>query len=153
MMIPYTIRLAENILNKTNDKMIIFCAFDNEIYSLQEHFGDKCVVHNGKITAKEKDKVLKKFNEDDNCRILLGNLTSTSVGLNLIVANKIIFNSVSWLPAENQQAEYRILRIGQQKDCRIFYQKFNNTYLDHIFETLQLKNEIIDNVIVDETKK
>ena len=34
-----------------------------------------------------------KFNEDDNCRILLGNLTSTSVGLNLIVANKIIFNS------------------------------------------------------------
>lgn len=153
MMIPYTIRLAENILNKTNDKMIIFCAFDNEIYSLQEHFGDKCVVHNGKITAKEKDKVLKKFNEDDNCRILLGNLTSTSVGLNLIVANKIIFNSVSWLPAENQQAEYRILRIGQQKNCRIFYQKFNNTYLDHIFETLAIKNEIIDNVIVDETKK
>ena len=65
----------------------------------------------------------------------------------------MIFNSVSWLPAENQQADYRILRIGQQKDCRIFYQKFNNTYLDHIFETLQLKNEIIDNVIVDETKK
>lgn len=153
MMIPYTIRLAENILNKTNDKMIIFCAFDSEIYALQEYFGDKCVVHNGKITAKEKDKVIKKFNEDENCRILLGNLTSTSVGLNLIVANKIIFNSVSWLPAENQQAEYRILRIGQTKDCRIFYQKFKNTYLDHIFETLQLKNEIIDNVIVDETKK
>lgn len=153
MMIPYTIKLAENILNKTNDKMIIFCAFDSEIYALQEYFGDKCVVHNGKITAKEKDKVIKKFNEDENCRILLGNLTSTSVGLNLIVANKIIFNSVSWLPAENQQAEYRILRIGQTKDCRIFYQKFKNTYLDHIFETLQLKNEIIDNVIVDETKK
>lgn len=153
MMIPYTIKLAENILNKTNDKMIIFCAFDNEIYSLQEYFGDKCVVHNGKLTAKEKDKVLKKFNEDDECRILLGNLTSTSVGLNLIVANKIIFNSVSWLPAENQQAEYRILRIGQKKDCRIFYQKFKNTYMEHIFETLNVKNEIIDTVIVDETKK
>ena len=153
MMIPYTIKLAENILNKTNDKMIIFCAFDNEIYSLQEYFGDKCVVHNGKLTAKEKDKVLKKFNEDDECRILLGNLTSTSVGLNLIVANKIIFNSVSWLPAENQQAEYRILRIGQKKNCRIFYQKFKNTYMEHIFETLNVKNEIIDTVIVDEKNK
>lgn len=153
MMIPYTIKLAENILNKTNDKMIIFCAFDNEIYSLQKYFGDKCVVHNGKLTAKEKDKVLKKFNEDDDCRILLGNLTSTSVGLNLIVANKIIFNSVSWLPAENQQAEYRILRIGQKKNCRIFYQKFKNTYMEHIFETLNVKNEIIDTVIVDEKNK
>ena len=153
MMIPYTIRLAENILKKTNDKMIIFCAFDSEIYGLQEHFGDKCVVHNGKLTAKEKDKVINRFNTDDSCRVLLGNLTSTSVGLNLIVANKIIFNSVSWLPAENQQAEYRILRIGQTKDCRIFYQKFKDTYMEHIFETLNVKNEIINNVIVDEKNK
>lgn len=153
MMLPYTIKLAENIINTTNDKVIIFCAFDSEIYSLQEYFGDKCVVHNGKITAKEKDKVLKTFNENENCRILLGNLTSTSVGLNLIVANHIIFNSVSWLPAENQQAEYRILRIGQMKNCFIYYQKFKNTYMEHIFETLNVKNEIIDKVIVDEKNK
>ena len=153
MMIPYTIELAEKILYETNDKIIIFCAFDDEIYTLQEHFGDKCVVHNGKITAKQKEKVLNTFNNDDNCRILLGNLVSTSVGLNLIVANNIIFNSVSWLPAENQQAEYRILRIGQNKSCKIFYQKFNNTYMDHIFETLDVKNEIIENVIVDEKNK
>jgi SNF2 family DNA or RNA helicase len=84
---------------------------------------------------------------------MLGNLVSTSVGLNLIVANNIIFNSVSWLPAENQQAEYRILRIGQTKDCKIFYQKFKDTYMEHIFETLNVKNEIINNVIVDEKNK
>lgn len=153
MMIPHTIQLAENILNNTSDKIIIFCAFDNEIYSLQEYFKDKCVVHNGKLTSKEKDKAIDKFNNEDNCRILLGNLTSTSVGLNLIAANNIIFNSVSWLPAENQQAEYRILRIGQTKNCTIYYQNFKDTFLEHIFQTLNIKNEIIDNVIVDEKNK
>lgn len=153
MMIPYTIKLAEQILNTTNDKIIIFCAFDAEIYALQEHFQNKCVVHNGKLTTKAKEKVIDTFKNDDNCRILLGNLVSTSVGLNLIIANHVIFNSVSWLPAENEQAEYRILRIGQMKDCTIYYQKLDNTYQNRMFELLKIKNEIIDAVIVDEKNK
>lgn len=153
LMIKHTIELAEDILNKTNDKIIIFCAFDKEIYGLQEHFGEKCTVHNGKLTVKEKENVLNRFNNDENCRILLGNLTSTSVGLNLIVANHVIFNSVSWLPAENEQAEYRILRIGQKKHCTIYYQMLEDTFMEHMFEALNVKNEIIDAVIVDEKNK
>ena len=152
MMIPRTIELTEKIIAK-NEKVIIFCAFDKEIYALSEHFKEKCEIHNGKLTAKEKDYAINRFKTDDNCKILLGNLTSTSVGLNLIVANNIIFNSVSWLPADNQQAEYRILRIGQNKNCTIYYQMFQNTYLEKMFETLNLKNEIIDTVIIDEKNK
>jgi SNF2 family DNA or RNA helicase len=153
MMIPHTIQLAENILNNSDDKIIIFCAFDKEIYDLKEHFKDACVIHNGKLTIKAKEKAIDKFKNDENCRILLGNLVSTSVGLNLIVANHVIFNSVSWLPAENQQAEYRILRIGQTKDCKIYYQQLSNTYMERMFELLNIKNEIIDAVIVDEKNK
>lgn len=152
MMVPHTIKLAEEIIEK-GEKVIIFCAFDKEIYALQEHFGDKCVVHNGKITAKNKEKVLSAFTNDKNVTVFLGNLVSSSVGLTLTAANNIIFNSVSWLPAENQQAEYRILRIGQTRDCKIFYQKFANTYHEKMFEILDIKNEIIDSVIVDETQK
>ena len=152
MMIPHTIELADKVTSN-GDKCIIFCAFDKEIYALQEYFGNRCVVHNGKLTAKEKDAVIKRFNEDDSCTILLGNLSSTSVGLNLIVANNIIFNSISWLPAENQQAEYRILRIGQTKNCTIYYQSFNDSYLTHMLNILDIKNEIIDSVIVDEKNK
>ena len=152
MMIPYTIKLADEEIKKGN-KVIIFCAFDKEIYTLKEYFKDKCVVHNGKLTLKEKNKAVDTFNNDDKCMVFLGNLTSSSVGLNLIVSCRIIFNSVSWLPAENQQAEYRILRIGQNKDCIIYYQTFDNTYMDRMFEILNIKNTIIDNVIVDEKNK
>ena len=152
MMIPHTIKLAEEIISK-GEKVIIFCAFDKEIYTFQEHFGDKCVVHNGKLTPKAKEKVLDSFINDDEVKVLAGNLTSTSVGLTLTVANNIIFNSVSWLPAENQQAEYRILRIGQKKNCTIYYMQLKGTFHDKMFEILDIKNEIIDSVIVDETQK
>lgn len=151
--VPRTIELAEKILSETNDKIIIFCAFDKEIYALEGYFGDRCVVHNGKLTLKQKENVLNSFNNDNNCRVLLGNLTSTSVGLNLNIANHVIFNSVSWLPAENQQAEHRILRIGQNKNCYIYYQILENTYQNHVFEILNIKNEIIDKVIIDEKNK
>lgn len=153
MMIPHTIQLVEDILKNSDDKVIVFCAFDKEIYDLKEYFKDTCVIHNGKLTTKAKEKAIDTFKNDDNCRILLGNLVSTSVGLNLIVANHVIFNSVSWLPAENQQAEYRILRIGQTKDCKIYYQKLNDTYMTRMFELLDIKNEIIEAVIVDEKNK
>lgn len=152
MMIPRTIELVNEEINKGN-KVIVFCAFDAEIYALQEYYNDKCVVHNGKLSLKEKDKSLERFNTDDSCMVFLGNLVSSSVGLNLTVANRIVFNSVSWLPAENQQAEHRILRIGQKKDCKIYYQKFYDTYMDKMFDILNIKNNIIDSVIVDEKNK
>ena len=151
-MIPHTIELVNKEISNGN-KVIVFCAFDKEIYELENYYRDKCVVHNGKLTVKEKDKVMEKFNKDENCKVFLGNLTSSSVGLNLTVANVIVFNSVSWLPAENQQAEYRILRIGQTKNCKIYYQKFENTYMERMFEILDIKNNIIDSVIVDEKNK
>ena len=152
LMIPHTIELVNEIISR-GEKVIIFCAFDSEIYSLKEHYKDKCVVHNGKLTLKEKEKALKEFNENDNVQILLGNLQSTSVGLNLCVANNIVFNSISWLPADNHQAEYRILRIGQTKDCKIYYQCLNDTFMCRMFDILEIKNEIINNVIVDEKNK
>jgi len=147
-MVERTIPLAERAIAKGN-KIIIFCCFDKELYTLQEYFGDRCVVYNGKMTAKKKDEALKKFKEDENVMVFIGNLQSAGVGLNITEANVVIFNNVSFLPAENQQAEYRILRIGQEKDCYIIYQKFRNTYMDRMFEILDIKNEIIKNLIYE----
>jgi SWI/SNF-related matrix-associated actin-dependent regulator 1 of chromatin subfamily A len=152
LMVPRTIELVNKEIEEGN-KVIIFCSFDEELYSLRDYYGDKCVFHNGKITSKRKDKALDTFTNDPNVMVFIGNIQSASVGLNLTVASRIVFNSVSFLPSDNQQAEYRILRIGQTKDCKIYYQKFNNTYMDRIFEILEIKNAIIDSVIVDEKNK
>lgn len=151
-MVERSIKLAEEEISK-GSKVIIFCCFDKELYSLQEYFGDRCVVYNGKMTSKKKDSALNSFKTDNAKQVFIGNLQSASVGLNINESNVIIFNNISFLPAENQQAEYRILRLGQTKDCKIFYQKFNDTYMDRMFEILDIKNGIIDNVIKDEESK
>ena len=153
MMIPHTIKKVNEILNTTKDKVIIACSFDNELYSLQEEFKDICVIYNGKLNRKQKDAAEEKFKNDDNIRVFIGNTIAAGVGLTLISANHLIFNSVSFLPSDNQQMEYRIIRIGQEKDCHIYYQSFQNTYMDRMYEILNVKQEIIDTVIVDENDK
>lgn len=153
MMLPHTINKVREILNNTKDKVIIACSFDHELYTLQEEFGDLCVIYNGKLNRKQKDEAESRFKNDDSVRVFIGNTVAAGVGLTLISANHLIFNSVSFLPSDNQQMEYRIIRIGQEKDCHIYYQSFKNTYMDRMYEILNIKQEIIDTVIVDEENK
>lgn len=151
-MVSRSIKLAEKEIENGN-KVVIFCAFDKELYSLQEHFGESSVVYNGKMTPKKKDEALKHFKECDDCKVFIGNLQSASVGLNINEANAMIFNNVSFLPAINQQAECRILRLGKTHDVKIYYQMFSSTYMKRMFEILDIKNQIINNVIFDENNK
>ena len=153
MMIPYTIKKVREILENTNDKVIVACSFDKELYTLQEEFKDLCVIYNGKLNRKQKDESENRFQNDDNVRVFLGNTTASGVGLTLTAANHLIFNSVDFQPAVNQQMEYRIIRIGQEKECHIYFQKFENTYMDRMFEILDIKQNIIDAVIVNENEK
>ena len=151
-MVQHTIDLAEKEIAEGR-KIIIFCCFDKELYSIQEHFGDKCVVYNGKMTAKKKDNAVNTFKTNDEVKVFIGNLQSASVGLNLNEASTIIFNNVSFVPSDNEQAEFRCLRIGQDKDVRIYYQKFTNTYMDRLFEILNTKSQIIRQIIKEEKHK
>lgn len=152
MMIPHTIELVKSKISQ-GDKVIVFCNFDKEVEMLFDEFGEQSVIYNGKMTIKAKDKALDKFKTDPNCMVFIGNIDSAGVGLNMTNSHIVIFNSVSWVPANNAQCECRVLRLGQTKDCEIYYQKFLNTYQEHIFETLELKNKTINAVIVSEDEK
>ena len=151
-MIKRTITLAEGEI-ALGKRIIIFCCFDKELYTLQEYFGERSVVYNGKMTAKKKDETFNKFKNDDSIKVFIGNLQAAGVGLNLNECSVCIFNNPSFVPADNTQGEFRCLRLGQDKDVTIYYQKFEDTYMDKMFDILDVKNNIIENVILTENNK
>ena len=151
-MIPNTIELAESILEE-NSKLIIMCTFDVEIELIREHFRGKCVVYNGKMTTKQKDKAEYEFKNNDEIRLFIGNVISSGVGLNLQVANNLIFNSFSWVSGENAQSEDRIFRQTQTKDCFVYYQLFRNTFLEEMYDKVLSKKVNIDEIIKKEKDK
>jgi SNF2 family DNA or RNA helicase len=151
-MIPKTISLAKKCI-ELNHKIVIFCAYDNEINKLVEEFGDTCVYHNGKLTEKKKNEAVEKFQNDDSVKVFIGNIFSAGVGLTLVAGDVVIFNNFSFVPADNLQAEDRIHRLNQTKPCTIYYQSFNGTYFDKMLEIVHNKEEVINKIIITENEK
>lgn len=151
-MVPYTEKVVDKIIAK-GEKIVVFCCFDEELYALKEYYGDKCVIYNGKMTAKQKDVAVEKFMNDDTTMVFIGNLIAAGVGITLTRASKLIFNDFSYVPGEIQQAFDRICRIGQTKDCDIYIQIFRKTQYENIWNIVMKKTLVIDQIIKKEDEK
>lgn len=155
--------LARTMTSKTADivrkcvdgghKVVVFCAFDEELNTLRDEFKDICVVHNGKMLMKNKDKSVERFQNDPSVKVFIGNIQSAGVGLTLTASDVAVFNSFSWVSGDNLQAEDRIHRINQKKDVTVYYQVFQDTFYKEMFDKVRGKQDIIDNIIISEKNK
>lgn len=151
-MISRTVSLVNKCV-ELGHKVVVFCAYDNEIKKLREAFDGYCVYHNGKITLKKKDEAVERFQNDEKIKVFIGNITSSSVGITLTAGDVAVFNNFSFVPADNLQAQDRIWRIGQNKPCTIYYQTFNGTYFDKMLSIVNSKENVINKIVVKESEK
>lgn len=151
-MVDNTIKLVDNMLEE-GGKVIIVCTFSEEIAMFKDYYKKKCVVYDGKMTAKAKDKAEQAFNNDKNVRVFIDQILAAGVGLNLVVANKMVFNSYSWVAADNAQIEDRIYRLTQKNDVTCVYQLFNDSMSKHMYDTVIGKKNMMDTIIKSEINK
>lgn len=142
----YVIKTAEE-LNPKNRKLIIFSEFTVEILLLSEileNAGISTICYDGSMSVNKRNETIKKF-ENDEINVLLISMGSGSVGLNLVMAQTVMFMGPSWNPFGNElQAMKRIYRIGQTEKTRaiFLYSKKNGIgkkikTIDHIIGELQ----------------
>jgi len=151
-MIPNTIKLADEYI-EDGEKVIIVCNFTSEINTFKEYYGKKCVVYDGKMTPKQKDKSEKEFMENPKIKVFIGQIESAGVGLTLTASHIMIFNSYSWLETSNRQMQDRIYRITQKEDALCIYQLFTDSISQDMFEKVMRKGLIMDATIKSEINK
>lgn len=152
LMVPNTIKLCNSIIEKGN-KCVIGCCYDDELDTLREYYGDKCVHYNGKVDSKRKDKAIEKFMHDDSVMVFIGNIRASGVGITLIKAHDLIFNNIEWTYSNNSQMEDRIHRIGQTHECDVYYQIFRDTQYEHMWDIVLRKQTITESLIKKEGDK
>lgn len=104
------IQLFKDLLNDTDDRLIVFYNYNEELKILQELTDRPVSVVNGSIRD------LNNYETKDNS-ITFIQYQAGSKGLNLQKANKIIYFSLP-LSVENfMQSQKRIHRIGQKNTC------------------------------------
>ena len=151
-MVPNTIKLADQFI-ANGEKVVIACCYDEELYTLKDYYGDKCVIYNGKISAKDKDKNIEKFTNDPNVMVFIGNIQAAGVGITLLASHIIIFNNISYVPGDDRQFEDRIYRIGQTKDVDIYYQIFKDTQYEKMWNIVLRKDLVINQIVKKEGEK
>lgn len=151
-MIANTIVLTDGFISN-GEKVVIGCCYDEELYRLKEHYGDKAVIYNGKMNSKEKDKAQDAFMNNPDVQIFIGNLQAAGVGLTLTAAKKLIFNDFDYVKGNNDQFMDRIHRINQTDDVDVYFQIFKDTQYEKMWEIVLKKGYVIDQVIKKETDK
>ena len=127
----------KDLLESTNDRVIVFYNFDKELEIIQE-ICNKLEKPISMINGHEKN--LKNFTECNDC-VLLGQYQAAAMGLNLQLSNKIIYFSLPLQSELFMQSKKRIHRIGQDKTCFYWYLITKNSIEEQIFETLKQRRD------------
>jgi SWI/SNF-related matrix-associated actin-dependent regulator of chromatin subfamily A-like protein 1 len=144
--VPYSIEKAEEALEQ-DKKVIIFCNFNDEMDAFNRHFGNKAVCVRGGMSDKQKQLSVDRFQEDDSCKVFVGQIKAAGVGLTLTKAEIVIMNSLDWVPGNHEQAEDRAYRIGQKETVNIYYMLIDNTIDTLVWDILNEKKKIIGTIM------
>lgn len=124
------IQLFKDLLNDTDDRLIVFYNFNEELKILQELTDRPVSVVNGSIRD------LNNYETKDNS-ITFIQYQAGSKGLNLQKANKIIYFSLP-LSVENfMQSQKRIHRIGQKNTCFYYILEARDSIDTKIYKALK----------------
>jgi SWI/SNF-related matrix-associated actin-dependent regulator 1 of chromatin subfamily A len=151
-MIANTTQLVDEKI-EDGEKVIIICTFTEEINELKKYYGNKCVVYDGKMSLKQKDKAEYEFMNNPKVKVFIGQIIACSVGLTLTAAHTLVFNSYSWVAADNLQAQDRIYRLNQTQDVTCIYQLFNDSISQNMFDKVMRKEVIMNETIKSENEK
>lgn len=109
----------------TDHKYLVFCQFKEEMELIKAHLltiegAKKVAMYHGGLTSAQRKDVLESTLKDD-CNVLLIQLQSGGVGLNLQQFDRCIFMSPWWTSALMEQATARTVRMGQKRIVRIIH--------------------------------
>lgn len=98
-------------------------------------------------SSNRRDKIVSRFQNDDDCPLFLISLKAGGHGLNLTAADYVYLLDPWWNPAIEAQAIDRAHRMGQQKPVMAYRMITRGTVEDKIIELQKNKRDLADAII------
>ena len=127
-----------DILNSTDDRLIVFYNFVNELKMLLEVTEDRPV---SIVSGEQKD--LTAYENSENSVTFI-QYQAGAMGLNLQKANKIIYYSLPERSELFEQSKKRIHRIGQDMPCYYYILMCRGSVEEDIYSALKMRKDYTD---------
>ncbi len=143
----YKLEAFKDLINSTDDRIIVFYNFNDELDVLMKLVEDKPMsIINGSI------KDLTAYEEHENS-IIFVQYQAGAMGLNLQKANKVIYFTLPQSSELFDQSKKRVHRIGQTQRCFYYYLMCSGSVEEDILTNLELRRDYTDELFkkYDET--
>ena len=146
-----------DVLEETENKAIIWAYWQRDVQdirdAIEKKYGPRSVVdYYGLTPQDERQDNIRRFQNDNECRFLIGTPSTGGYGITLTEANTVIYYSNGYDLEKRLQSEDRAHRIGQKKNVTYIDLIAEDTVDEKIVEALRKKINIASEVLGEELK-
>ena len=137
-------------MQEENRKLVIMARFVPELNDIEALLQKKkigyAVVRGG---VKDRAEEVRRFQNDDDCRVFVGQIQAAGMGLTLTAASTMVFYSLDYNMANFDQAKARIHRVSQTQNCHYIYLVATGTVDKKVLCSLRDKIDLAKTLVDD----
>lgn len=143
-------RLEEMVeeIASVNEKCVVFSQWStmtNVVKDKLKRFNPAYIT--GEVKSEERMDEIKRFQNDPDCKVIIGTIGAMGTGLTLTAASTVIFLDEPWNRGIKDQAEDRAHRIGTRGTVRIVTLITKDTVDEGVYNLVQKKGKMADLLI------
>lgn len=145
--------ICDDIVSHPQEKVLVFGTWTLELNLLVaalDGMGIAAMKFDGGMTKEARENTLYNFREANGIRVLVVQIQSGGVGLNLQCATRIYITSPTWNPTHEIQAISRSHRLGQTQVVKCFRLAIRDTIEERMLEIQNQKMAIIADALNDD---
>jgi SNF2 family DNA or RNA helicase len=133
------------LLEESDEKVLVWCRFVREIEMLREAIGDRAVCYYGDVSRANRQLAISKFQSDPATRVFIGQPQAAGEGLRLSTAGYVVWYSHTWDATVCTQASKRAIQMGG-KDIPVYRLTAVGARDDVILRNLKTKRNTVNSM-------
>ena len=142
-------------IQEAQGKIIVWCRFIHDLKKISKRLSEEGIKHRtyyGDVTPKDREEAIDAFRSIPDVKVFLAQPASGGTGLNLAVADTVIYFSNDFNADTRWQSEDRAHRIGQKNNVTYIDLISQGTIDDEILDSLRNKKNLAD-ALLDNPRK
>ena len=147
------IEMLEDIIDSSmaeGKKLVVMARFVPELNDIENLLKKKkigyAVIRGG---VKDRDEQIRRFQNDDDCMVFVGNIAAAGLGITLTAASTMVFYSLDYSMSNFEQAKARIHRVSQKENCLYIYLVAKGTVDTKVLRALRNKVDLAKMLVDD----
>lgn len=128
------------------EKIVVFVHHKEIGKAILERFPGSLAI-TGEVVGDDRQRSIDEFQNNPARKVIVCSIKAAGVGITLTASSRVLFVELPWHPADCDQCEDRCHRIGQKDSVQCTYVLGENTIDEHIYELIQKKREISNEIV------